>query len=250
MADRVVIVTGASRGIGLGIARYLGQRGTLLTITGRREERLRAVAADLEAQGVAVLAIAGDVADRGHVHDMVRQTVDRFGRVDGLVNNAQSFRPVMPLEEVQPSDMDVLLDTGPKGTLWAMQAVFPYMKAQGGGRIVNFGSVMGVRGSPGYGPYGASKEAIRSLTRIAAQEWGRHGIIVNCVCPASAGHRLPPDDPMRRAGFEAMYKNHPLGHDGDAESDIAPVVWFLLSDDCRYLTGETLMVDGGAYMRA
>jgi NAD(P)-dependent dehydrogenase (short-subunit alcohol dehydrogenase family) len=250
MTDRVVIVTGASRGIGLGIARYLGRRGMLLTVTGRREQRLRAVADDLEAEGVAVLAVAGDVADRDHVHDMVRRTVERFGRVDGLVNNAQSFRPVMPLEEVQPADMDVLLDTGPKGTLWAMQAVFPHMKAQGGGRIVNFGSVMGVRGSPGYGPYGASKEAIRGLTRIAAQEWGRHGIIVNCVCPASAGHRLPPDDPMRRAGFEAMYQNHPLGRDGDAESDIAPVVSFLLSDDCRYLTGETLMVDGGAYMRA
>ncbi len=250
MDGRVVIVTGASRGIGLGVARHLGRQGMALTITGRREERLRAVAAELEREGVAVLAVAGDVGDRDQVGAMVRRTVDRFGRVDGLVNNAQSFRPVMALEDVQPADMDVLFDTGPKGSLWAMQAVFPYMKAQGGGRIVNFGSVMGVRGSPGYGPYGASKEAIRALTRIAAQEWGRHGIIVNCVCPASAGHRLPPDDPVRRAGFEAMYKNHPLGHDGDAEFDIAPVVAFLLSDDCRYLTGETLMVDGGGYMRA
>jgi NAD(P)-dependent dehydrogenase (short-subunit alcohol dehydrogenase family) len=250
MADRVVIITGASRGIGLGIARYLGRRGALLTITARREERLQAVARGLAAEGVPVLAVAGDVGDRDAVHEAVRRTVERFGRVDGLVNNAQSFRPVMPLEDVRPPDMDLLFDTGPKGTLWAMQAVFPHMKAQGGGRIVNFGSVMGVRGSPGYGPYGASKEAIRGLTRIAAQEWGRHGILVNCVCPASAGHRLPPDDPLRRAGFDAMYKNHPLGRDGDAESDIAPVVSFLLSDECRYLTGETLMVDGGAYMRA
>jgi NAD(P)-dependent dehydrogenase (short-subunit alcohol dehydrogenase family) len=250
MADRVVIITGASRGIGLGIARYLGRRGVVLTITARREERLRAVAGELEAEGISVLAVGGDVGDRDAAHEMVRQTVERFGRVDGLVNNAQSFRPVMPLEEVRPADMDLLFDTGPKGSLWAMQAVFPHMKTQGGGRIVNVGSVMGLRGSPGYGPYGASKEAIRGLTRIAAQEWGRHGIIVNCVCPASAGHRLPPDDPMRRAGFEAMYKNHPLGRDGDAESDIAPVVSFLLSDECRYMTGETLMVDGGGYMRA
>jgi NAD(P)-dependent dehydrogenase (short-subunit alcohol dehydrogenase family) len=250
MANRVVIVTGASRGIGLGIARYLGRRGVLLTITARREERLRAAAGELDAEGISVLAVAGDVGDREAVHEMVRHTVERFGRVDGLVNNAQSFRPVMPLEEVLPADMDLLFDTGPKGSLWAMQAVFPFMKAQGGGRIVNVGSVMGLRGSPGYGPYGASKEAIRGLTRIAAQEWGRHGIIVNCVCPASAGHRLPPDDPMRRAGFEALYKNHPLGRDGDAESDIAPVVSFLLSDECRYMTGETLMVDGGGYMRA
>jgi NAD(P)-dependent dehydrogenase (short-subunit alcohol dehydrogenase family) len=250
MAKRVVIITGASKGIGLGIARHLSRQGAALTITARREERLRAVAAELEADGVEVLAVAGDVSDRDGIHEMVRQTVERFGRVDGLVNNAQSFRPVMPLEDVRASDMDKLFDTGPKGTLWAMQAVLPHMKEQGGGRIVNFGSVMGVRGSPGYGPYGASKEAIRSLTRIAAQEWGRHGIIVNCVCPASAAHRLPPEDAMRKAGFDAMYADHPLGHDGDAEEDIAPVVSFLLSDECRYLTGETLMVDGGGYMRA
>jgi 2-hydroxycyclohexanecarboxyl-CoA dehydrogenase len=250
MAKRVVIITGASKGIGLGIARYLSRQGTAVTITARREERLAAVAAELAADGVEVLAVAGNVADRDGVHEAVRLTVERFGRVDGLVNNAQSFRPVMPLEDVRASDMDLLFDTGPKGTLWAMQAVLPHMKAQGGGRIVNFGSVMGVRGSPGYGPYGASKEAIRALTRIAAQEWGRHGIIVNCVCPASAAHRLPPQDSVRKAGFDAMYANHPLGHDGDAEDDIAPVVSFLLSEECRYLTGETLMVDGGGYMRA
>jgi NAD(P)-dependent dehydrogenase (short-subunit alcohol dehydrogenase family) len=250
MAKRVVIITGASKGIGLGIARYLGRQGAALTITARRGERLRTVAAELDSDGVEVLALAGDVADRDGIHETVRQTIERFGRVDGLVNNAQSFRPVMPLEDVRAGDMDLLFDTGPKGTLWAMQAVFPHMKDQGGGRIVNFGSVMGLRGSPGYGPYGASKEAIRSLTRIAAQEWGRHGIIVNCVCPASAAHRLPPKDSMRKAGFDAMYANHPLGHDGDAEDDIAPVVAFLLSDECRYLTGETLMVDGGGYMRA
>jgi NAD(P)-dependent dehydrogenase (short-subunit alcohol dehydrogenase family) len=250
MAQPVVLITGASKGIGLGIARYLGRQGVALTITARREERLRAVAAELEADGVDVLAVAGNVSDRDGVHEAVRQTVERFGRIDGLVNNAQSFRPVMPLEDVRAGDMDVLFETGPKGTLWAMQAVFPHMKAQGGGRIVNFGSVMGVRGSPGYGPYGASKEAIRGLTRIAAQEWGRHGIIVNCVCPASAAHRLPPEDSVRKAGFDAMYANHPLGHDGDAEADIAPVVSFLLSEECRYLTGETLMVDGGGYMRA
>jgi NAD(P)-dependent dehydrogenase (short-subunit alcohol dehydrogenase family) len=250
VAKRVVIITGGSKGIGLGIARYLSRQGTALTITARREERLRAVAAELEADGVDVLAVAGSVSDRDGVHEAVRLTVERFGRVDGLVNNAQSFRPVMPLEDVRASDMDLLFDTGPKGTLWAMQAVLPHMTAQGSGRIVNFGSVMGVRGSPGYGPYGASKEAIRGLTRIAAQEWGRHGIIVNCVCPASAAHRLPPQDSVRRAGFDAMYANHPLGHDGDAEDDIAPVVAFLLSEECRYLTGETLMVDGGGYMRA
>jgi NAD(P)-dependent dehydrogenase (short-subunit alcohol dehydrogenase family) len=250
LAQPVVIVTGASKGIGLGIARYLGRQGAALTITARREQPLGTVAEELRAAGVDVLPVVRNVADRMGAFDLVEQTVARFGRVDGLVNNAQSFRPVMPLEDVQPSDMDLLFDTGPKATLWAMQAVLPYMQAQGQGRIVNFGSHMGMRGSPGYGPYGASKEAIRALTRIAAQEWGHHGIVVNCVCPASAGHRGPPTDAMRQASYAALYKDHPMGRDGDAEADIAPVVAFLLSEECRYLTGETLLVDGGGYMRA
>jgi NAD(P)-dependent dehydrogenase (short-subunit alcohol dehydrogenase family) len=113
------------------------------------------------------------------------------------------------------------------------------------------GSAMGLTGAPGYGPYSASKEAIRSLTRTAAAEWGRYGITVNCVCPASVGHRAPPtDDPTRAEAFAAMYADHPLGRDGDAEDDIAPAVLFLLSDASRYITGQTLMVDGGGIMRA
>jgi NAD(P)-dependent dehydrogenase (short-subunit alcohol dehydrogenase family) len=129
------------------------------------------------------------------------------------------------------------------------------MRAQGWGRIVNVASANGLRGAAGFGPYNASKEAIRALTRTAAREWARHGIVVNCFCPASAAHRMPPaddaapDDP-RRAAYAAMYADHPMGRDGDPEADIAPVVLFLLSDACRYLTGETLKVDGGGTMWA
>lgn len=248
---RVIVVTGASRGIGRGIAHHLGRGGAQLTVTGRRPDRLAALSAELTELDVPHLAETCDVADREASFALVERTVERFGRVDGLVANAQTFRPVMPLETVAASDFDVLLDTGPKGTLWAMQAVFPHLRDQGWGRIVTMGSAMGITGAAGYAPYGASKEAIRSLTRSAAKEWGRYGIVVNCVCPASVAHRLPPDDDgSRRAAFDAMYADHPIGRDGDAEDDIAPVVAFLLSDACRYLTGETLMVDGGGVLRA
>ena len=111
---------------------------------------------------------------------------------------------------------------------------------------------LGNTGAPGYGPYSAAKEAVRSLTRTAAREWGRDGITVNCVCPASVAHRMQvvdPDSPRGRA-FAAMYEDHPLGRDGDAEADIAPAVAFLLSDASQYVTGQTLMVDGGGIMRA
>jgi NAD(P)-dependent dehydrogenase (short-subunit alcohol dehydrogenase family) len=157
---------------------------------------------------------------------------------------------VTPLADVTESDMDVLLNTGPKGTLWGMQAVFPHMREQGWGRIVTMGSHAGLLGAVGYAPYASSKEAIRALTRAAAREWGQYGIVVNCICPVSIGHRAPPgDDPARVAAFEATFADQPIARDGDAEHDIAPVVSFLLSDASRYVTGQTFMVDGGAFMR-
>jgi NAD(P)-dependent dehydrogenase (short-subunit alcohol dehydrogenase family) len=247
---RAVIVTGASRGIGRGIARHLAKAGAALTVTGRKQSRLDETVDELRALGADVIGMVGDVAERSATDKVVAATAERFGRIDGLVNNAQTFRPVMPLDAVTDADMDLLFDTGPKGTLWAMQAVVPHMRRQQWGRIVNMGSVIGINGASGYGPYSASKEAIRALTRVAAREWARDGIVVNCVCPASAGHRIAPGDPARQEAYDRMYKDHPMGRDGDAEADIAPVVAFLLSDDCRYMTGETLLVDGGGFLRA
>jgi NAD(P)-dependent dehydrogenase (short-subunit alcohol dehydrogenase family) len=251
VAGQVVIVTGASRGIGLGIARHLARAGATLVVTGRKQQRLDELSAELDGMGAEHLARSVDVSDRDATFALVEEAASRWGRIDGLVANAQTFRPTMPLEDVTERDLDVLLDTGPKGTLWGMQAVLPHMQRRGRGRIVTMGTALGITGGPGYGPYAASNEAIRSLTRTAAREWGRHGVTVNCVCPASAAHRMPPGDEGERAvAFQAMYADHPLGRDGDAEDDIAPAVHFLLSDASRYVTGQTLMVDGGGIMRA
>jgi NAD(P)-dependent dehydrogenase (short-subunit alcohol dehydrogenase family) len=249
LRGRVVVVTGASRGIGRGLALHLGALGATLVVTGRKPERLEQLASELDEQGVEHLARPLDVADRDGAAALAAEAFDRFGRIDGLVANAQTFRSVRPLAEVEPHDMDVLYDTGPKGTLWSMQAVFPYMRDAGFGRIVTMGSNGGLLGAAGYGPYASSKEAIRGLTRVAAREWGPLGIVVNCVCPVSAGHRAPPaDDPERAAIWAATYANQPIARDGDARDDIAPIVAFLLSDACRYMTGQTLMADGGAIM--
>jgi NAD(P)-dependent dehydrogenase (short-subunit alcohol dehydrogenase family) len=250
VSDKVIIVTGAGRGIGRGIALHLAKNGARVVAAEYRRNRLDDVLADLGGIGAEHLGVECDVGVKDSVFGMVAEVVDRFGRVDGIVNNAQTFRPVTPLEEVTADDMELLYRTGPLGTLWAMQAVFPHMKAQGWGRIVNVGSANGIRGAAGYGPYNASKEAIRALTRTAAREWAIHGIVTNCYCPASASHHPRPDDEQRRAAWDAMYKDHPMQRDGDAEEDIAPSVLFLLSDACRWLNGETLMLDGGGYMTA
>lgn len=252
LTGHAVIVTGGTRGIGLGIVRHLARAGARLTVTGRKAAPLEAVSKELGTQGVPHVVMQADHGDRESSFAVVERTVAAFGGVDALVANAQSYCPVAGLENVTERNFDRVLDTGPKGTLWLMQAVLPHMKARGRGRIVTFGSVTGNTGAPGYGPYAAAKEAIRSLTRTAANEWGRFGITVNCVCPTSVAHRIPPgeDDAERRAAYAAMFEKHPLGRDGDPEADIAPAVAFLISDASQYLTGQTLMVDGGGIMRA
>jgi NAD(P)-dependent dehydrogenase (short-subunit alcohol dehydrogenase family) len=247
---RVVVVTGAGQGIGRGIAVHLGRNGATVVVAEWKEHRAQRTVSELEELGVPALAAVCDISSRAQVDAMVAATVDRFGRVDALVNNAQTFRPQAPLATVGEEDVDVFYTSGVKGTLWAMQAVLPHMQQAGWGRIVNFASAAGITGMPGYGAYNASKEAIRALTRTAAREWGRDGIVVNCVCPAAESKRGQEAAARDSDAYREFMRTHPVGRQGDPEDDIAPVVLFLCSDAARYLTGQTLMVDGGAFLFA
>lgn len=248
--DRVVIVTGAGQGIGRGIAHHLGRHGARLVVAEWKAPRMQRTVDELTALGVEALGVVCDVQQQASIDAMVAATVARFGRVDGLVNNAQTFRAQAPVETIGAEDAGVFMTSGPMGTLWAMQAVFPHMRAQGWGRIVNVGSAAGLVGLHGYGAYAMSKEAIRALTRTAAREWGRHGIVVNCFCPGAASARGTAGVERAAAQGRALVFERCIDRLGDPEDDIAPVVLFLLSDACRYLTGQTLMVDGGAFLWA
>jgi NAD(P)-dependent dehydrogenase (short-subunit alcohol dehydrogenase family) len=251
LTGRVVVVTGAGRGIGRGIALHLARAGAVVAVAEHRRSRLDDVLGELEATGAPHLGVECDVGSREQMAALVARTVAAFGRVDGLVNNAQRLAPITPLEEVTEAAMELVHRSGALGTLWGMQAVFPHMRDQGWGRIVNVASANGIRGASGTGPYNATKEAIRALTRTAAREWAPHGIVVNCFCPAAAGHHpRPSEGDLGYESWHAMYAMHPMGRDGDPEADIAPVAAFLLSDACRYVNGETIMVDGGGWMRA
>jgi NAD(P)-dependent dehydrogenase (short-subunit alcohol dehydrogenase family) len=249
---RVVIITGVGRGIGHGLATHFARNGASLVLAEISARRLEAVAGELADTGADCLAVECDVAERASVEQMVDRAIERFGRIDAIVNNAVRVTGVIPFEDLTDDDMDVVYRTAVKGTMYGMQAVFPHMRDAGYGRIVNVGSGAAILGLRGYGPYNAAKEGVRALTRTAAREWGKHGIIVNAYCPASFAHNAAPagSDEFRNAAMDKFWNQHPLGRVGDAEHDVGPVVAFLCSEGCRYMTGETVMVDGGAYMWA
>jgi 2-hydroxycyclohexanecarboxyl-CoA dehydrogenase len=245
---KVIIVTGAGRGVGRGMALHLGRGGARVVVAEWKPHLLAEIGAELTELGVENLGVVCDIQDKDQIDAMVAQTLERFGRVDGLINNAQTFRPLAPVAEVSEDDVDVFYRSGVKGTLWAMQAVYPHMKKQGWGRIVNFASSMGITGGSGFAAYNASKEAIRAITRTAAREWGAEGIVVNAIAPASATHHG--EAAKVSEGYRIFIENCPMKRQGDPELDIGPIAWFLCSDACRYLTGHTFMADGGAFMWA
>ena len=246
--NKVIIVTGSGRGVGLGMARHLGLGGAKVVVAEWKPDLLDAAVAELTGLGIDTLGVATNIMERDQIDAMVAATIERFGRVDGIVNNAQTFRPMAAMADVSAEDVDVFYTSGVKGTLWAMQAVYPHMAAQGWGRIVNFASSMGITGGRGFGAYNASKEAVRALTRTAAREWAMDGIVVNCIAPAAADHHG--DAATQSEGYRIFVENCPMGRQGDPETDMGPLAWFLCSDACRYLTGHTFMADGGAFMWA
>jgi NAD(P)-dependent dehydrogenase (short-subunit alcohol dehydrogenase family) len=245
---KVIVITGSGKGIGKGLSLHLGKGGASIVVAEWKADLMEQTCAELDALGVPNLGVRCDVSERRDIEAMVDRTIEDFGRVDALVNNAQTFRPMASIADVAERDLDVFYTSGVKGTLWAMQAVYPHMRAQGWGRIVNFASSMGITGGKGFAAYNASKEAIRALTRTAAREWAIDGIVVNAIAPAAATHHGAAGE--QSEGYRMFIENCPMRRQGDPELDIGSVAWFLCSDACRYLTGHTFMVDGGAFMWA
>ena len=241
LCGRVAVVTGAGQGIGRGIALALAKEGASVVVSGRTLAKCQRAADEI---GAAAHAVACDVSVRSQVDQLIERTVERFGGLDVLVNNAQSSRQGL-LAEVTDADVEECWRSGALGTLYAMQAALPHLRARGGGVIVNFGSSTALDGNVTFGAYAMAKEAIRGLSRVAAREWGRYGIRVNVVVPnalSPSGERYRDEHPER---FAKMTAGLPLGRVGDPELDIGRAVVALASDDLGYLTGETLRLTGG-----
>jgi len=245
LEGKVALIAGAGQGIGQGIALALAKEGAVIAVAGRTESKLHTTCgllADIGARGEAVVC---DVSKKDDITDAVDRTVELFGGIDILVNNANDCKPG-PLSSVLDEDFERSFATGPLATLRMMQASYPHMNSRGGGVIINMVTSAAVRwDASNYGAYGSIKEGMRSLTRAAACEWGKDNIRVLNVAPHAKTPALQwwmDKNPEEAAAFVAGI---PLGRVGDPETDIGRAVVFLVSEDAGYLTGATIPLDGG-----
>ena len=189
-----------------------------------------------------------DASDKDSVENMVRATVDQFGTVDILVNNAWGGGRIGRIENKTEELMNHGLGIGFLGPFWAMLAVHPIMKAKGWGRVINICSLNGVNAHMYTVHYNAAKEAVRALTRTSAREWAPFGICCNVICPAAATEAYVAVMKANPEMEKSVLAAHTMHRMGDPEDDIAPVAVFLASEGCRYVTGNTLFVDGGSHI--
>lgn len=243
LTGRVAIVTGTSRGLGQYFARALARAGADLVLTSRDRTTLAPFAAELAALGRRSVSLDLDVRDYSSIQKMVSAASDFFGRIDILVNNA-GCNVRKPAVEITWDDWNLVLDTNLRGTFFVAQAVARRMIERGYGRIINLGSVTSVAGYAGLGPYGASRGGIRQLTMSLADDWGKYGVTVNCLAPGwfrTAQNKVMYED---AEWVEYLEERIPLKRPGQPD-DLDGAVVFLASEASRYVTGQTLLVDGG-----
>jgi 3-oxoacyl-[acyl-carrier protein] reductase len=239
---RVAVITGAASGIGLGIARVLAREGASVAIADIDSAATSAAVEDLREDGCEAMAVAVDVADRQAVDAMVARVIERYGRVDIVAANAGIY-PTTELATVTDGEWDRVMDINVKGALHSIQAALPPMRRQAYGRVVLTSSITGpIVANPGKSAYAASKAALLGLMRSAALELSMHGITINAVQPGN----------VRTPGFEQLGRDHekmmvsaiPLGRLAEPE-EIGWAVRFLASEEAGYITGQTLVIDGG-----
>ena len=259
---KTVIVTGAGRAtlkngdpgsIGYGIGIAFAKEGANLVITGRNVAKLEAAKEELEREyGIEVLAVQADISAGGDneatVQNVVDQTIAKFGRIDALVNNAQASASGVTIADHTMDQFNLALYSGLYSAFLYMQKCYPYLK-ETKGSVVNFASGAGLFGNYGQCAYAAAKEGIRGLSRVAATEWGPDGINVNVVCPLAWTAALEGFKDQYPEAYEANVHMPPMGHYGNVETEIGRVVVQLCGPDFKFMSGETITLEGGMGQR-
>ena len=259
---KTVIVTGGGKAtlrdgsagsIGYGIDIAFAKEGANLVITGRNMAKLEAARESLEADyGVRVLPVQADVSAGQDNEAVVQNVIDRaiaeFGRIDAVVNNAQASASGVTIEQHTMEQFDLAIYSGLYAAFLYMQKAYPHLKKTHGS-VVNFASGAGLFGNYGQGSYAAAKEGIRGLTRVAANEWGADGVNVNVVCPLAWTAQLENFEASYPDAFKANVRMPPAGHYGDVEREIGRVVVQLCGPDFKYMSGETVTLEGGMGLR-
>ena len=250
---RAVLKDGSCGSIGYGIATAYAKEGANLVITGRNMQKLLDAKEELERlYGIQVLAVQADVAagqdNEAVVQNVVDKAIEAFGDIHVLINNAQASASGVPLAEKTTKQFDLAIYSGLYATFYYMKACYPHLKKTKG-TVINFASGAGLFGNFGQSSYAAAKEGIRGLSRVAATEWGPDDINVNVVCPLAWTAQLEGWADKYPEAFKANVKMPPMGHYGDVEKEIGRAGVALASPDLKYMTGETITLEGGLGLR-
>ena len=244
LKGKVAIVTGGNGGIGLGMAKGLAQAGARVVVAARNQEKSRAAVEELERLGAQAIAVAVDVADEASVEGAVRTVVDRLGRLDVLVNNA-GINIRKPPQDYTLTEWRTVLDTNLTSAFLCSRAAYPLMKAAGGGKIINIGSMMSIFGASFAAAYAASKGGIVQFTKALATAWARDNIQVNAVLPGWIDTELTQNARRQVQGLhDSVLRRTPAGRWGVMD-DMAGVAVFLASPASDFVTGTAIPVDGG-----
>jgi len=243
LSDKVAIVTGSSRGIGRAIALTLARDGANVVVNARVNiDRAREVARKIESMGRRTLVVLADVSKKDDVDNMVKRTLDEFGKIDILVNNAGVVGPTVPIQELKEEDWDRIINVDLKGTFLCCKSVIPHMISRRSGKIVNISWIAGKEGNANMTAYCAAKAGIIGFTKALAEEVAQYGIRVNCVCPALIETELAKR--MDKKQVEYLKSKIPLGRLGKPE-EVAELVKFLVSDVSDFITGQAFNITGG-----
>lgn len=246
LRGKVALVTGSTQGLGEGIALRFAREGAQLIVNGRSEEKGAMVVAKLKELGADAIFLRADLGDKQQAQQLVERAAQHFGRLDIVVNNAQVVPDHAPADAAINDDhLDIALRSGIYASLWTGQAALPWFRRAGGGRIVNFASINGVYGSKFGLSYNAAKEGIRGLTRTLANEWGRDNVTVNVVLPSGWSPAYAAFYGDDRKKLEAVARLIPMRRHGRAEEDIGSAVLGLVAESGRFITGQSLFIDGG-----